>query len=150
MVRQGVSSGEIDPPRRPPGAAEYQVRTEAIADLIRKDILADRSVVDTSECMTCGRSVDREKAAKLGGRRRFCSDRCMAYFDGGWEPRRGPKFLLPGSDAKSAACVPKSASGRSRSEAAKHRAKVQRKAAFAESWKKYQAKQKAAALSSAA
>ena len=34
-------------------------------------------------CMACGRSIDTEKA-KRGGRDRFCSDRCLDAFDGGW------------------------------------------------------------------
>jgi endogenous inhibitor of DNA gyrase (YacG/DUF329 family) len=34
-------------------------------------------------CMACGRAVNAERA-KLGGRQRFCSDRCRDAYDAGW------------------------------------------------------------------
>ena len=50
-------------------------------------ILAPRPKIETASCMMCGRGIIPERAAK-GGRGRFCSDRCMAYFDEG-SPRFG-------------------------------------------------------------
>src|SRR6266853_6782043 len=38
---------------------------------------------ETAACMACGRAVNAEPA-KLGGRHRFCSDRCMDAYDAGW------------------------------------------------------------------
>lgn len=112
-----------------------------LATAIAADILSARPVLDRSGCMSCGRAVDAVKASKEGGRHRFCSDRCLAYFDAGWDARRGPKWLLPSSDSQLARSYAKSASGRTLSEAAKQREKAKRKAAFAASWKKYLAKQ---------
>jgi hypothetical protein len=53
--------------------------------------------------------------------------------------------MLMAHDATPAPYLVKSASGRSRSEAAKHAAKVRRKQAFAASWKKVLAKRKSEA-----
>src|SRR5215467_12800721 len=38
---------------------------------------------ETATCMACGRAVNAERA-KLGGRHRFCSDRCIYAYDAGW------------------------------------------------------------------
>jgi endogenous inhibitor of DNA gyrase (YacG/DUF329 family) len=38
---------------------------------------------ETAACMACGRAVNAERA-KLGGRQRFCSDRCMEAYEAGW------------------------------------------------------------------
>lgn len=116
----------------------------SLASAIAAGILAERPRIEQAECMSCGRSVDAVKA-KLGGRSRFCSDRCLAYFDAGWDARRGPEWMLPASGSKTAAVLPRSASGRSKSEAQKQRRKAERKAALAESWKRYKAKQRATA-----
>jgi endogenous inhibitor of DNA gyrase (YacG/DUF329 family) len=37
----------------------------------------------TAACMACGRAVNAGRAT-LGGRRRFCSDRCIDAYDAGW------------------------------------------------------------------
>jgi hypothetical protein len=111
---------------------------------MRVDTLADRHAVTLPGCMMCGRSIDAEKAARNGGSRRFCSERCLAYFDAGWQPDRGAKWMPAASRSTPASCLPKSASGRSISEAAKHRERVKRKKAFAESWKKHLARQRSA------
>jgi hypothetical protein len=110
-----------------------------IADRIKADLLAARPKPVLAECLQCGRGINPANAA-AGGRGRFCSDRCMDYFDAGWDARRGPKGAIPDPGAKTASYTPKSASGRSRSEAGKHRWQVKRKQDLAESWRKYQAK----------
>lgn len=122
------------------------MRVDTLAKTIAADMVAERRAAGVAqsfaECMTCGRSLDAEKAAREGGRRRFCSDRCMTYFDAGWQPNRGPSWMLPASGSAPASCIPKSASGRGISAAAKHRERVKRKKAFANSWKKYLTKQR--------
>jgi hypothetical protein len=115
-----------------------------IADRIKADLLAERPAYAKAVCLQCGYGIDPIRASS-GGRGRFCSDRCMTYFDAGWQAHRGPKWMLPASESIPVSCILKSASGRSVSEAAKHRERVKRKRAFAESWKRYKAKQKAAA-----
>lgn len=89
------------------------------------------------ECMTCGRAVDAEKA-KLDEKKRFCSTRCLEYFENGWFFDGTNAVLASGST--SLIDPSKSASARSKSGAQKERWRVSRKAALAESWKKYQEK----------
>jgi endogenous inhibitor of DNA gyrase (YacG/DUF329 family) len=38
---------------------------------------------ETAACTACGRAVNAARS-KLGGRHRFCSDRCMDAYDAGW------------------------------------------------------------------
>jgi hypothetical protein len=110
-------------------------------------------------CMTCGAGLDPEKAAR-GGRNRFCSGRCLSYFDAGWQPNRGPAWMVKrpetqdgrqntfdtsksGCDAGTFEMAESSSSKNrnARSEAQKRRHKQKRKSALADSWKRYQAKQ---------
>ena len=116
--------------------------TKAILDSARTG-RATTTAPSFSECMMCGRSVDAEKAAREGGRRRFCSDRCMAYFDAGWSANRGPQHLLPDLGSISRFSDTKSASAAVKSRVREKQARVRKKQAMADSWKKYLAKQRA-------
>jgi len=102
---------------------------------------------DRASCMMCGRGVDAMKAAAIGGRHRFCSDRCVNYFDATWDACRGPAWMVPkaqmGTGATCASYVSESARGTRRSEAAKLRERGKRKRALADSWKRFQAKRAA-------
>lgn len=120
------------------------MRVDALVKTIAADILAERRIVAQpfAECMMCGRSIDAEKAAREGGRRRFCSDRCMAYFDAGWSANRGPQHLLPDPGFISRFSDAKSASAAVRSRVREKQARVRKKQAMADSWKKYLAKQR--------
>ena len=112
-----------------------------LAEAIVGSMLEKRPQLERAECMSCGRAVVAVKATKLGGLHRFCSDRCLEYYDAGWRADLVDHNTFMGYGATSSFYIHRNASGRSRSEAAKHRAKVKRKTAFAESWKRYKAKQ---------
>ena len=75
----------IGPQKAPITTIEEMLTTNLIEQAARRcaaEALSQPNP-ETSHCMTCGRPIDAEKA-KLGGRARFCSDRCMAAFDAGW------------------------------------------------------------------
>jgi hypothetical protein len=65
---------------------------EGIAERIKADLLADKPKVEKAACLQCGCGVDPQKAA-LGGRGRFCNDRCLSYFDAGRDAQRGPAWM---------------------------------------------------------
>lgn len=92
------------------------------------------------ECMSCGRSLDAEKS-RLGARNRFCSNRCVDYYEKGWffDGENG----VYGQVSTSHLLAVESARRSKLSQAGKRRGEVSRKAALAESWKKYKAKKKA-------
>jgi endogenous inhibitor of DNA gyrase (YacG/DUF329 family) len=112
-----------------------------LAEAIVGSMLEKRPQLERAECMSCGRAVDAVKAAKMGGRHRFCSDRCLEYYDAGWRADLVDHKTFMGYGAKTNFVLHRNASGRSKTEAQKHRRKAEKKAAFAESWKRYKAKQ---------
>ena len=123
----------------------------AIKESLLEEAKTKPTGADTfASCMTCGRSVDRERAARLGHSARFCSGRCREAFDRGFDPRRGPAWMCAQVAKKEgmeqsptpAFVTSGNPSARSKSEAQKERRRLEKKKALAEAWKKTKAKRK--------
>jgi endogenous inhibitor of DNA gyrase (YacG/DUF329 family) len=59
------------------------IETLTVAARHRAAAVLSETKPETAACMACGRAVNAERA-KLGGRHRFCSDRCVNAYDAGW------------------------------------------------------------------
>jgi hypothetical protein len=87
-MKPGSRRSPLQPPTQPIHYLTFTSRkmnTDLIEQAARRTAAEALSQPDLerAHCMTCGRPLDAEKA-KLGGRHRFCSNRCMAAFDAGW------------------------------------------------------------------
>jgi hypothetical protein len=111
----------------------------SLAAVIAAGLLAERAPVERADCMSCGREINPARA-KLGGRDRFCSARCVDFYD-------TDRVLIRKVDAYATSPVVLSESARKSriSEAQKRRRKGERKKALATSWERYKAKQREAA-----